>query len=39
LTGVPTAAPGSDPTDEWRSHYDRYTREGLPTGAAIPDGE
>ncbi len=38
LSGVPTDAPGSDPTSEWRSLYDEYARQGLPTGAALPGG-
>jgi uncharacterized protein YndB with AHSA1/START domain len=38
LTGAPTNAPGSDPTAEWRAHYDAYARQGLPTGAELPGG-
>jgi uncharacterized protein YndB with AHSA1/START domain len=36
LSGAPTQAPGSGPTSEWRSHYDEYARQGMPTGAEIP---
>jgi hypothetical protein len=36
LAGVPTSAPGSEPTTEWRSHYEEYQRRGLPAGAPIP---
>jgi len=36
LAGVPTSAPGSEPTTEWRSHYEEYQRRGLPAGAPVP---
>jgi hypothetical protein len=29
-------APGSEPTGEWREHYDEYRRRGVPEGAEIP---
>jgi hypothetical protein len=38
LTGAPTEAPDDGATDEWRGLYDRYAREGFPTGAEIPAG-
>jgi len=31
-------APGTEPTDEWREHYDRYVEAGMPAGAAVPGG-
>ena len=27
-------APGTEPTDEWRGHYDRYVAAGVPVGGA-----
>jgi uncharacterized protein YndB with AHSA1/START domain len=36
LGGRDTAAPGSEPTAEWRGHYEEYERRGLPTGAQVP---
>jgi uncharacterized protein YndB with AHSA1/START domain len=36
LDGEDTTAPGSDPTAEWRGHYEEYERLGLPTGAHVP---
>jgi uncharacterized protein YndB with AHSA1/START domain len=36
LAGDDTAAPGPEPTDEWRKRYDEYARRGVPTGAAPP---
>jgi uncharacterized protein YndB with AHSA1/START domain len=38
LGGEDTAAPGSEPTGEWREHYEEYERRGLPTGAPVPSG-
>jgi uncharacterized protein YndB with AHSA1/START domain len=29
-------APGTEPTDEWRAHYDRYVAAGMPSGAEVP---
>jgi uncharacterized protein YndB with AHSA1/START domain len=29
-------APGTEPTDEWRAHYDRYLAAGVPSGADVP---
>jgi uncharacterized protein YndB with AHSA1/START domain len=37
LSGAPVAAPGSEPTPEWRELYEAYTARGLPTGAPVPD--
>lgn len=37
LAGAQTSAPGSEPTAEWRDHYEEYERRGLPTGAPVPD--
>ena len=31
-------APGTEPTDEWRDHYDRYVAAGVPSGAEVPGG-
>ncbi len=31
-------APGTDPSDEWRGHYDRYVAAGVPSGAPVPGG-
>lgn len=36
LAGEETAGPTSDPTAEWRGHYEEYERRGLPTGAPVP---
>ena len=36
LAGRPGDAPGSDPTAEWRAHYDEYRRRGVPEGAPVP---
>ena len=36
LDGADAAAPGSEPTDEWRGLYEEYERRGLPTGAGLP---
>jgi uncharacterized protein YndB with AHSA1/START domain len=36
LAGADTAGPSSDPTAEWRGHYEEYERRGLPTGAHVP---
>ena len=36
LSGVKTAAPGREPGTAWKSHYDRYVAQGLPSGAEIP---
>jgi hypothetical protein len=36
LAGTPATAPGTSPTEEWREHYEEYTRRGMPTGAPIP---
>jgi uncharacterized protein YndB with AHSA1/START domain len=37
LAGAETAAPDSEPTAEWRGHYEEYQRLGLPVGAPVPD--
>jgi uncharacterized protein YndB with AHSA1/START domain len=37
LAGAAATAPGSEPTAEWRGHYEEYERLGLPTGAPVPD--
>jgi uncharacterized protein YndB with AHSA1/START domain len=34
--GAPAAAPGPEPTAEWRAHYDHYVGAGVPAGAPIP---
>jgi uncharacterized protein YndB with AHSA1/START domain len=31
-------APSTEPTDEWREHYDRYVAAGVPSGAEVPGG-
>ena len=31
-------APTSEPTDEWRGHYERYVAAGVPSGAEVPGG-
>jgi uncharacterized protein YndB with AHSA1/START domain len=36
LAGEDTAAPGPEPTGEWRGLYDAYEARGLPTGAEVP---
>ena len=36
LGGDETRAPTSDPTSEWREHYEEYQRRGLPAGAPLP---
>jgi uncharacterized protein YndB with AHSA1/START domain len=36
LGGDAVTAPGSEPTSEWRGHYEEYQRRGLPTGAPVP---
>lgn len=36
LTQTPTDAPGSEPTNEWREHYEEYRRRGFPATAALP---
>jgi uncharacterized protein YndB with AHSA1/START domain len=36
LAGDDTTAPTSEPTAEWRAHYEVYERRGLPTGAPVP---
>ena len=35
LAGEDVQAPGSEPTDEWRGHYEAYVARGLPSGAPI----
>jgi uncharacterized protein YndB with AHSA1/START domain len=34
--GAPASSPTSEPTAEWREHYDEYRRRGLPAGAPVP---
>jgi uncharacterized protein YndB with AHSA1/START domain len=34
--GTPTHAPGSEPTPEWRAHYEHYLDAGFPAGAPVP---
>jgi len=36
LAGEDAAGPSSEPTAEWRGHYEEYERRGLPTGAHVP---
>jgi uncharacterized protein YndB with AHSA1/START domain len=36
LGGMPTTAPGSEPTPGWRELYEEYQRRGLPAGAPVP---
>jgi uncharacterized protein YndB with AHSA1/START domain len=36
LAGASTTPPSTQPTDDWRAHYEEYARRGLPTGAHIP---
>ncbi len=36
LEGADVEAPGADPTDEWRAHYERYVADGVPAGAPLP---
>jgi uncharacterized protein YndB with AHSA1/START domain len=36
LDGDAVTAPGSEPTGEWRGHYEEYQRRGLPVGAPVP---
>jgi uncharacterized protein YndB with AHSA1/START domain len=36
LAGAPASGPTSEPTGEWRAHYDEYQRRGLPAGAPVP---
>ena len=36
LGGADAHAPTSEPTGEWRAHYDEYRRRGLPEGAPVP---
>ena len=36
LGGGAAVAPGSEPTGEWRGHYEEYQRRGLPVGAPVP---
>jgi uncharacterized protein YndB with AHSA1/START domain len=36
LGATVTAAPGGEPTSEWRALYDRYAGAGVPTGAPVP---
>jgi uncharacterized protein YndB with AHSA1/START domain len=36
LAGEPAEAPGSEPTDEWRAHYDEYLSRDVPSGAPVP---
>jgi uncharacterized protein YndB with AHSA1/START domain len=36
VNGGEAAAPGSEPTPEWRELYEDYERRGLPTGAWLP---
>jgi len=31
-------APGTEPTDEWRAHYEHYLAAGMPSGAEVPGG-
>jgi uncharacterized protein YndB with AHSA1/START domain len=37
LGGAAAQAPGSEPTADWRAHYEEYQRRGLPAGAPVPD--
>jgi uncharacterized protein YndB with AHSA1/START domain len=36
LGGGAPGPPGSQPTSEWRGHYEAYAARGLPTGAPVP---
>jgi uncharacterized protein YndB with AHSA1/START domain len=37
LSGAPAGAPDSEPTGEWREHYEAYQARGLPSGAPVPE--
>jgi uncharacterized protein YndB with AHSA1/START domain len=36
LGGMPTQAPSSEATPDWRERYEEYQRRGLPAGAPVP---
>jgi uncharacterized protein YndB with AHSA1/START domain len=36
LDGTQTQPPSSEPTPDWRAHYEEYQRRGLPAGAPVP---
>jgi hypothetical protein len=36
LGGAATRSPTSEPTPDWRVHYEEYQRRGLPAGAPVP---
>ena len=36
LGGAAAQAPSSEPTPDWRAHYEEYQRRGLPAGAPLP---
>ncbi len=36
LGGAAAQAPSSEPTPDWRAHYEEYQRRGLPAGAPVP---
>jgi uncharacterized protein YndB with AHSA1/START domain len=36
VNGAPAQSPGSEPTADWRGHYEEYQRRGLPAGAPVP---
>jgi uncharacterized protein YndB with AHSA1/START domain len=36
LDGAPARPPSSEPTSQWRAHYEEYQRRGLPAGAPLP---
>ena len=37
LNGADAEAPTGEPTDEWRTLYEKYLDAGLPSGAPVPD--
>jgi uncharacterized protein YndB with AHSA1/START domain len=36
LAGEDVEGPGSEPTDEWRRHFEAFVEQGFPSGAPVP---